>query len=36
VSELEVSALPGTRLIVYMPQDDQTRDRLAAICAVPA
>ena len=34
VSELEVSALPGTRLIVYTPQDGQTRDRLAAICSV--
>jgi hypothetical protein len=36
VSELEVSALPGTRLIVYTPQDGQTRDRLAAICVVPS
>jgi transcriptional regulator with XRE-family HTH domain len=36
VSELEISALPGTRLIVYTPQDDRTRGRLAAACAVPS
>jgi hypothetical protein len=32
VSELEVSALPGTRLIVYTPEDSATRARLPSIC----
>jgi len=35
VSELEVSALPGTRLIVYTPEDAGTRARLPAICPPP-
>lgn len=32
VSELEVSVLPGTRLIVYTPEDAATRARLSVIC----
>jgi hypothetical protein len=35
VSELEVSALPGTRLIVYTPEDGATRARLPSICSPP-
>ena len=36
VSELEVSALPGTRLLVYTPEDSATRARLPSICPSPA
>ena len=36
VSELEVSALPGTRLIVYTPEDSGTRARLPSICPPPS
>ena len=36
VSELEVSVLPGTRLIVYTPEDSATRTRLPSICPSPA
>jgi len=32
VSELEVSVLPGTRFIVYTPEDTATRARLSVIC----
>jgi transcriptional regulator with XRE-family HTH domain len=32
VSELEVSVLPGLRLIVYTPEDAATRARLSVIC----
>ena len=35
VSELEVSVLPGTRLIVYTP-DSATRTRPPSICPSPA
>ena len=36
VSELEVFALPGTRPIVYTPEDAATRARLPAICPPPS
>jgi len=32
VSELEVSALPGTCLIVHTPEDGETRARMSSIC----
>lgn len=35
-SELTVSAVPGMCFLVYMPQDDQTRSRLADICPAGA
>jgi hypothetical protein len=36
VSELEVSVLPGMRLIVYTPEDAATRARLSLICPPPS
>jgi transcriptional regulator with XRE-family HTH domain len=32
INELKISAVPGMHFIVYTPQDEQSRDRLARIC----
>jgi transcriptional regulator with XRE-family HTH domain len=32
INELKISAVPGMHFIVYTPQDEESRDRLARIC----
>ena len=36
INELKISAVPGMHFIVYTPQDEETRTRLAQVCALYA
>jgi hypothetical protein len=31
INELKISAVPGTHFVVYTPQDEETRARLAQL-----